>query len=51
MGFRLVQHEADPTVIDGVFPPGSLREKAGEIGFVGAVEDAAGHIGHAVATS
>jgi len=48
MGFRLVEHEADATVIDGVFPPGRFREKAGEIGFIGTVEDAAGHIGQAL---
>jgi hypothetical protein len=43
-----VQHEADATVIDGVCPPGSLREKAGEIRFVGVLEDATDHIGQAL---
>ena len=32
MGFRLVPPDADPTVIAGVFPPGSLRDHAGEMG-------------------
>ena len=48
MGLRLLQHEPDAAAIDLVLPPGSLREKAGEIGFVGAVKDAAGDIGHAL---
>ena len=46
MGFRLLKHKPDPAAIDRVLPPGSLREKAGEIGVVGALQDAAGDIGH-----
>ena len=48
MGFRLLQHEPEPAAINRVLPPGGLRKKAGEIGFVGTVEDAAGDIGHAL---
>jgi hypothetical protein len=45
MGIGLLQHESDATAIDLAFTPGGLREKAGEVGFVGTVEDAASHIG------
>ena len=45
MGLGLLQHEPDPAAIDLRLPPGRLGEKAGEIGFVGAVENAARHIG------
>jgi hypothetical protein len=48
MGCGLLEHEADAPSINGVLPPGSLRENAGEVGVVGTVEDAAGDIGHAV---
>jgi hypothetical protein len=47
MGLGLLAHEPEPTVIDRVFAPGSLREKAREIRFVSALEDAPGHICHA----
>jgi hypothetical protein len=33
MGLGLLEHEPDAAVIDRVLPPGSLREKAGEVGF------------------
>ena len=46
MGFRLLQHEADAPTIDFVLPPRSLGEKAGEVGFVGALQETAGEIGH-----
>ena len=48
MGFRLLEHEPDAAAIDRVLPPGGLRKKAGEIGFVGALQDAAGDIGQAL---
>ena len=47
MGLGLLEHESDTAAIDRILAPGGLREKAGEIGFVRAVEDAAGNIGHA----
>ena len=43
-----LQHEAEATPIDGVLPPRSLGEKAREVGVVGALQDAAGDIGHAL---
>jgi site-specific DNA recombinase len=48
MGRGVLEHEADAAAIDRVLPPGSLREKAREVRFVGAVEDAASDIGHAL---
>ena len=45
MGLGLLQHELDPAAIDLRLSPGRLGEKAGEIGFVRAVENAARHIG------
>src|SRR6266576_945321 len=48
MGLGLLQHEAEATSIDGVLTPRSLGEKAGEVGFVGALQEAAGDIGHAL---
>jgi hypothetical protein len=47
MGFRLVQHEVEPATIHRVLPPGGFRKEAGEIGFVGALQGAAGDIGQA----
>ena len=48
MGIGLLQHEPNPAAIDLLLAPGGLREKAGEVGFVRAVEDAATHIGQAL---
>jgi hypothetical protein len=48
IGLRLLQHEAEPAAIHRVLPPGGLRKKARESGFVGALQDAASHIGHAL---
>ena len=48
MGLGLLEHEADAAAIDRVLPPGGLREKAREVRFVGAVEDATGGSGHAL---
>src|SRR5262245_45978096 len=48
MRFRLLEHVPDTTAIEFVRTPGGLREKARQIGFVGTVENAAGHIGHAL---
>jgi hypothetical protein len=47
MGFGLLEHKPEAAAIDRVLAPGGLREKAGEVGVVGAIHDAAGHIGHA----
>jgi hypothetical protein len=48
MRFRLLQHMPDAAAIDRILPPGSLRQKARDVRFVGTVEDAAGHIGQAL---
>jgi hypothetical protein len=48
MGLGLLQHKVDTAAIHGLLPPGSLRKKTGEIGFISAVEDAPGNIGHAL---
>jgi hypothetical protein len=48
MGLGLLQHEAEATPIDGILPPRSLGEKAGEVGCVGTLQDTAGDIGHAL---
>jgi len=34
MGFRRVQHDGEPPVIDGVVPLGGLRENAVEVGSI-----------------
>src|SRR5688572_46624 len=48
MGFGLLEHKSDSAAVDFVLTPGGLREKAGEVGSVGALQDAAGDIGHAL---
>jgi hypothetical protein len=48
MGLGLLAHEPDAAAIDRVLPPGGLREKAGEVGVVGAIKNAAGDIGQAL---
>ena len=48
MGCRLLEHEPDAAAIDFILTPGRFREKAREVSFVGAVEDAPGDIGHAL---
>ena len=47
-GFVCWSMNLDAAAIDLILAPGGLREKAGEVGFVGALQDAAGHIGHAL---
>ena len=48
MGCRPLEHEPNAPAIDRVLPPKRLRQEAGEVGFVGAVQDAARHIGEAL---
>jgi hypothetical protein len=46
MGCRLLPPEAEAPTMDFVLPPRSLGETAGEGGFVGALQETAGEIGH-----
>ena len=45
--FRLLEQILEPTVIDAVLEPRCVREKAGQIGFVSALQDTAGDISQA----
>jgi hypothetical protein len=45
--FGLLKQIFQPTVIDAVVEPWRFGEEAGEIGFVGALEHTAGHVGEA----
>ena len=48
MGCRLLEHAVEPTAIDRILPPGGVRKKARDICLVGAVQEAAGDMGHAL---
>ena len=48
MGGRLLEHEPQPAAIDRRLPPRGFCENAGQIGFIRTVQDAAGHMGHAL---
>jgi hypothetical protein len=41
---RLLEQIREPTVVDAILKPGRFREEAGEVGFVGAVQDTAGDV-------
>ena len=45
---RLLEEIGDPTVIDLLLEPGCLREEAGQMGFVRALQHTAGDIGQAL---
>ena len=44
----VLEHEADAAALDRLFPPRGLREHAGEIGCVGALENAPRDMGQAL---
>jgi len=46
MGLGLLEHEPDAAAMDDILPPGGLREKTGQVGFISTVEDAAVNIAH-----
>jgi hypothetical protein len=48
MRCRLLEHEPDSTAIDFVLPPGGLGENAGEIRFVGPIQNTAGDMSQAL---